>query len=137
MPPPQEELFSNVKQLPSIAAAYAVLTQCTFAGIDALHPSSGRMFQCTVSKVHDLKAGIFATLEQLDNSTDPAVFVVVHTQGTFAAWAQEMMVPNLPESASDKVKQDCTNLKQHFLLLEQQKSSNRTWCRRLIPWSVA
>ena len=101
--------------------AGAVSNSGNFLGpiiIEALHASSGRVFQCTVSNEHDLKVGICVTLEQLDSS--PAVCMVVHTQGTFAAWTQEMTVPNLPKSASDKVKQHCTNLQQHVLLLESQ-----------------
>ena len=43
LPKLQVEYFRRVKQLPSIADAYAMPESATFPGIDALHPSSGRM----------------------------------------------------------------------------------------------
>ena len=108
-------------QLPSIADAYAVPKHPNFPGIDALHPSSGRMFQCTVSTKHDLKAGIFDTLEQLDSSIDPAVYVVVPDEETFNEWTKGMKFPTLLSSASAKVQQHCNKLKQYVLLLESMK----------------
>ena len=75
-----------MRQLPSIADAYAVPRHSNFPGIDAVHPSSGRMFQCTVSMEHDLKPGIFDTLEQLDSSIDPSLYVVMPDQYTFVKW---------------------------------------------------
>ena len=113
--------FTNLRQLPSIADAYAVPTQRTFPGIDASHPSSGRMLQCMVSTEHDIKAGIFDTLEQLDSSINPALFVVVPTLGTFKKWTNGIKLPNLPPSASAKVQQHCKKLKQYVLLLESMK----------------
>ena len=80
------------------------------------------MFLCAVSKEHDLGAGIFDVLEQLDSSISPAIYVAVPTQGLFAAWTQEMVVPELPEAVSDRVKQHCTNLKQYVLLLKEAKT---------------
>ena len=84
--------------------AYAVPTDDNFPGIVALHPSSGRMFQCMVSKALqclkeasfkvNLKAGIFETLEQLDSSISPAIYVVVSTPGNFDKWIYGMMVPH-------------------------------------------
>lgn len=118
LPALHKELFSDMKQLPSDVDAYAVLLEGSLPGINALRPSSGLLFQCTVSEEHDLTAGIFKILEQLDSSTSPATYVVVPTEDTFAAWTHEMTVPELPESASDRVKQHCTNLKQYVLLLE-------------------
>ena len=121
LPPLQRVEFTNLRQLPSIADAYAVPTQRTFPGIDALHPSSGRMFQCTVSTEHDIKAGIFDTLEQLDSSINPALFVVVPTLGTFKKWTNGIKLPKLPPSASAKVQQHCRKLKQYVLLLESMQ----------------
>ena len=72
----------------------------------------------TISLQHDLNAGIFEILEQLDSSTSPAIYVLVPSQGIFDAWIHGMTVPTLPASASDKVKQHCTNLKQYVLYLE-------------------
>ena len=119
LPARQKQLLSDVKQLPSVVDAYAVpMKKRSLPGIDAFHPSSGRMFQCTVSKEHDLSAGIFEMMEQLDSSVSPAIYVVVPTKDTFAAWTHEMAVPELPESASDEVKQHRTNLKHYVLLLE-------------------
>ena len=119
--PLQRVEFTNLRQLPSIADAYAVPTQRTFPGIDALHPSSGRMFQCTVSTEHDMKAGIFDTLERLDSSINPAPLVVVPTLGTFKKWTNGIKIPKLPPSASAKVQQHCKKLKQYVLLLESMK----------------
>lgn len=121
LPPLQREAFENVRQLPSIADAYAVPKQANFPGIDALHPRSGRMFQCTVSTQHELKPGIFDTLEQLDSSIILAVYVVVPDQDTFDEWTSGMKIPRLPPSASAKVQQHCKNLKQYVLLLESMK----------------
>ena len=118
LPALHKKSLSNVKHLRSVVNAYAVPMEGSLPGIDALHPSSGRMFQCTVSKEHDLGAVLFDILEQLDSSVSPAIYVVVPTQGTFAAWTHEMTVPELPEAVSDRVKQHCTNLKQYVLLLE-------------------
>ena len=39
-------------------------------------------FQVTVSLQHDLKAGIFETLEQLENSTMLAIHEVVYLRAT-------------------------------------------------------
>ena len=75
------------------------------------------MFQCKVASQHDLRAGIFETLEQLDSSINPALYVVMPSSGTFNAWTHGMKVPTLPESASRKVKQHCNNLEQYVLLL--------------------
>ena len=121
LPKLQTDTFSNVKQLPSIADAYAVPTQRNFPGIDALHPSTGRMFQCRVSSKHDLKKGIFATVEQLDSSTNPALYVVVPSRGTFDSWIYRMKVPELPASPSAKVKRHINQLRQYVLLLEPMK----------------
>ena len=93
-----------MKQLLSIADAYANPELATFLGIDALHPSNGGMFQCTISKAHDLKAGIFETLEQIDSNINPATYVVVPSKVTFVAWTQEIMVPKLPKAAYRKGK---------------------------------
>ena len=110
-----------MKHLRSVVNAFAVPMEGSLLGIDALHPTSGRMFLCTVSKEHDLRAGIFNILEHLDSSVSPAIYVVVPTQGTFAAWTHEMTVHELPEAVSDRVQQQCTNLKQYVLLLEANK----------------
>ncbi len=79
------------------------------------------MFQCTVSTPHELKPGIFDTLEQLDSSIDLAVYVVVPDQDTFDEWTSGMKIPRLPPSASAKVQQHWKNLKQYVLLLESMK----------------
>ena len=79
------------------------------------------MFQCTISTEHDMKAGIYDTLEQLDSSINPALFVVVPTLGTFEEWTNGIKFPKLPSSASAKVQQHCQKLKQYVLLLESLK----------------
>ena len=79
------------------------------------------MFQCTVSTQHDMNPGIFDTLEQLDSSINPTLFVVVPTQGTFEKWMNGIKIPPLPPSASAKVQQHCKNLKQYVMLLESMK----------------
>ena len=131
LPALQKVLFSSMKLLPSVVEAYAVPTEeGSLPGIDALHPSSGRMFRCTVSQEHDLGAGVFALLEQLDSSVRPAIYVVVPTQAAFAAWTHEMTVPKLPEPASDEVMQHRTILSNTFCCLRiSTDSSNRTCCR--------
>ena len=108
-----------MRQLPSIADAYAVPTQLNFPGIDALHPSSGRMFQCTVSTKHVLKPGIFDTQEQLDSSIDLSLYVVVPDKDTFKKRTKGMKIPKIPPIASAKVKQHCKNLSSTFCCLNQ------------------
>ena len=68
LPAVPEKLLSDVQQLPSMVDAYAIPTEGYSPGIDAVHPSSGRMFQCTLLLEHDFNAGIFEILKQLDSS---------------------------------------------------------------------
>ena len=70
----------------------------------------------------NLKAGTFETLEQLDSSISPAIYVVVPTPGNFDKWIYGMMVPTLPDTASEKVKQHTTKLKQYVMLLDPMKA---------------
>ena len=77
------------------------------------------MFQCTVSKAHVLKAGIFETLEQVDSSINPAFYVVVPSQVIFDDWTQEMMVPNCLNQLQKRFSSTSASLSNAFCHLNQ------------------
>ena len=91
LPALHKELFSNMKQLPSGVDAHAVLLEGSLPGINALRPSSGLLFQCTVSEEHDLTAGISRYWSSL--TAAPAQLFMWWCQPKTLLLPHEMTVP--------------------------------------------